>query len=143
MSLAVLLPGQGSITPAAGRPWADGPGWGVVERIEAVAGRPLEHLLLDDGDEVAAALRTTDAAQLATLALSLVAWEAVRCLARLNAPVRAISSYSGGRSYLGLPFHRRASAKVSSVSTLVLATGPTVATSARHTWSELGWVSAS
>jgi len=78
MSLAVLLPGQGSIAPAAGRSWADHAAWSLVERVEAVAGRPLAHLLLDDSDDVAAALRTTDAAQLATLTLSLVAWEAVR-----------------------------------------------------------------
>ena len=78
MSLAILVPGQGSITPAAGRPWADHPAWSLVERIEEIAARPLESLLLDDTDDVAAALRTTDAAQLATLALSLVAWEAVR-----------------------------------------------------------------
>jgi [acyl-carrier-protein] S-malonyltransferase len=78
MSLAVLLPGQGSIGPAAGRPWVDRPSWSVVERVEAIAGRPLAPLLLDDTDEVTAALRTTDAAQLATLTLGLVAWEAVR-----------------------------------------------------------------
>ncbi len=78
MSLAVLLPGQGSIAPGAGRSWVDHPAWSVVGRVEAAAARPLEHQLLDEGDEAAAALRTTDAAQLATLALSLVAWEAVR-----------------------------------------------------------------
>lgn len=78
MSLAVLLPGQGSIGPGAGLPWRDHPSWSVVERVEAVAGRPLAPLLLDESDEVAAALRSTDAAQLATLTLSLVAWDAVR-----------------------------------------------------------------
>lgn len=78
MSLAVLLPGQGSIAPGAGRAWVEHPAWAVVGRVEDVAGRPLAHLLLDDGDEAAAALRTTDAAQLATFALGLVAWEAVR-----------------------------------------------------------------
>jgi len=78
MSLAVLLPGQGSIGPMAGRPWVGHPAWAVVERVEAAAGRPLAHLLLDDGEDTAVALRATDAAQLATLTLSLVAWEAVR-----------------------------------------------------------------
>src|SRR5207237_5010402 len=78
MSLAVLFPGQGSITAAAGGPWADRDAWSVVARVEALAERPLAHLLLDDGDEVVAALRTTDAAQLATLTLSLVAWEAAQ-----------------------------------------------------------------
>jgi [acyl-carrier-protein] S-malonyltransferase len=77
MSLAVLFPGQGSITVGAGRPWADQPAWSVVARVEALAGRPIAPLLLDEGDAVTAALRTTDAAQLATLTLSLVAWEAL------------------------------------------------------------------
>jgi [acyl-carrier-protein] S-malonyltransferase len=78
MSLAVLLPGQGSITVGAGRPWADRAAWDVVARVEAIAERPIAPLLLDEGDDVASTLRTTDAAQLATLTLSLVAWEAVR-----------------------------------------------------------------
>src|SRR5687767_8348398 len=77
MSLAVLFPGQGSITAAAGRPWADHEAWSVVARVEELAERPLAHLLLDEGDEVTATLRTTDAAQLATLTLGLVAWEAL------------------------------------------------------------------
>jgi [acyl-carrier-protein] S-malonyltransferase len=78
MSLAVLFPGQGSIAPMSGRPWVDHAAWAVVERVEAVAGRPLAHLLLEDGEDAASALRTTDAAQLATLTLSLVAWEALQ-----------------------------------------------------------------
>jgi [acyl-carrier-protein] S-malonyltransferase len=75
MSIAVLFPGQGSIAPSAGTPWLDHPAWAVVERVEAVAGRPLASLLTDAPAE---ALARTDAAQLATLTLSLVAWEAVR-----------------------------------------------------------------
>jgi [acyl-carrier-protein] S-malonyltransferase len=78
MSLAVLLPGQGSIGPGAGLPWIDHPAWAVVERVEAVAGRSLAPLLLDEDEAAVEALRTTDAAQLATLTLSLVAWEAAR-----------------------------------------------------------------
>lgn len=95
MSLAVLLPGQGSITPGAGRPYADRPAFAAVQRIETLAERPLRHLLLDDTDDVAAALRTTDAAQLATLALSLVAWEAVR--ADIEADVVAVAGHSLGQ----------------------------------------------
>lgn len=75
MSLAVLFPGQGSIVPGAGAPWVDTPGWSVVAEVEAVADRPIAPLLLDAPAE---ALATTDAAQLATFTLSLVAWEALR-----------------------------------------------------------------
>jgi [acyl-carrier-protein] S-malonyltransferase len=75
MSFAVLFPGQGSIAPAAGLPWVDHPAWSVVGRVEAAAGRPIAPLLTDAPAE---ALATTDAAQLATLTLSLVAWEALR-----------------------------------------------------------------
>src|SRR4051794_18041650 len=92
MSLAVLFPGQGSITAGAGRPWADGEAWSIVARVEALAERPLAHLLLDETDEVAAALRTTDAAQLATLTLSLVAWDAVR-----SSDVAAVAGHSLGQ----------------------------------------------
>jgi [acyl-carrier-protein] S-malonyltransferase len=74
MSVAVLFPGQGSIGPGAGRPFADHDAWEVVAEVEELAGRPLAHLLLHETDDVAAALRTTDAAQLATLTLGLVAW---------------------------------------------------------------------
>jgi len=77
MSFAVLFPGQGSIAPAAGLSWVDHPAWAVVERVESVAGRPLAPLLTD---APADALASTDAAQLATLTLSLVAWEAVRAV---------------------------------------------------------------
>ncbi|MDQ3293960.1 MAG: ACP S-malonyltransferase, partial [Actinomycetota bacterium] len=73
--IAVLFPGQGSIAPGAGRAWVDHPAWAVVSRVEAAADRPIAPLLLDAPAET---LAGTDAAQLATLALSLVAWEAVR-----------------------------------------------------------------
>lgn len=95
MSLAVLLPGQGSIAPGAGRPWVDHLAWSVVADVEEVAARPLAHLLLDDGEDAATALRTTDAAQLATLALSLVAWEAVR--ASIEDDVVAVAGHSLGQ----------------------------------------------
>jgi [acyl-carrier-protein] S-malonyltransferase len=75
MSFAALFPGQGSIAPGAGLPWVEHPAWSVVARVEAAAERPVAHLLTD---APAAALATTDAAQLATLTLSLVAWEALQ-----------------------------------------------------------------
>jgi [acyl-carrier-protein] S-malonyltransferase len=75
MSLAVLFPGQGSIVPGSGTPWKGHPAWSVVAEVEAVADRPIAPLLLDAPAE---ALTRTDAAQLATLTLSLVAWEALR-----------------------------------------------------------------
>jgi [acyl-carrier-protein] S-malonyltransferase len=92
MSLAVLFPGQGSIGPGAGRPFADHAAWDVVARVEEVAGRPLAHLLLDETDDVVAALRTTDAAQLATLTLGLVAWEALG-----DREVAAVAGHSLGQ----------------------------------------------
>lgn len=75
MPLAVLFPGQGSIVPGAGAPWVDDPAWSVVAEVEAIADRPIAPLLLDAPAEE---LARTDAAQLATLTLSLVAWEARR-----------------------------------------------------------------
>jgi [acyl-carrier-protein] S-malonyltransferase len=74
MPLATLFPGQGSIVPGAGSPWIDSPSWSVVAEVEAVAGRPVAPLLLD---ATAEELGRTDAAQIATLTLSLVAWDAL------------------------------------------------------------------
>jgi [acyl-carrier-protein] S-malonyltransferase len=74
-SIAVLFPGQGSIVAGAGRSWVDHPAWSVVDEVEAIADRPVAPLLLDAPAE---SLATTDAAQIATLTLSLVAWQALR-----------------------------------------------------------------
>ena len=74
-SLAILFPGQGSIVPGGGRPWVGHPAWSVVAEVEAIADRPVAPWLLDAPAE---SLATTDAAQIATLTLSLVAWEALR-----------------------------------------------------------------
>jgi [acyl-carrier-protein] S-malonyltransferase len=71
---AVIFPGQGAATPAAGRPWLDHPAWQVVADAEAATGRDLGRLLLEaDEDE----LSSTGASQLAVLLTSLVAWRAV------------------------------------------------------------------
>jgi [acyl-carrier-protein] S-malonyltransferase len=75
VKVAVLCPGQGALSSGAGRPWADEPGWSLVEQVEAIVGRPVAHLLLDAGDDE---LAFTDAAQLATFTLALVGLEAVR-----------------------------------------------------------------
>ena len=96
MSFAVLFPGQGSIAPGAGRPFADHEAWSVVGRVEAIAERPLAHLLLDEGDDVTAALRTTDAAQLTTLTLGLVAWDVLRA-ALAERGVAAVAGHSLGQ----------------------------------------------
>ncbi len=69
--LVGLFPGQGSIAPGAGEPWRSSPHWWVVDRISEVTGTDVGHLLLD-ADE--AAVVRTDNAQLATFALSLVAF---------------------------------------------------------------------
>jgi [acyl-carrier-protein] S-malonyltransferase len=71
---AVIFPGQGAATPAAGRPWLDHPAWQVVADAEAATGRDLGRLLLEaDADELA----TTRASQLAVLLTSLLAWDAL------------------------------------------------------------------
>ncbi|MHB8333382.1 MAG: ACP S-malonyltransferase [Acidimicrobiales bacterium] len=69
--LVGLFPGQGSIAPGAGVPWRSSPHWQVVERVSEVTGTDVGHLLLD-ADE--ADVIRTDNAQLATFALSLVAF---------------------------------------------------------------------
>ncbi len=70
-----LFPGQGSIASAAGAPWRASPHWSIVERISAITAVNVERLLLDaDEDEVI----RTDHAQLATFALSLVAFATLR-----------------------------------------------------------------
>lgn len=73
-NLVGLFPGQGSIAPGAGAPWRSSPHWRVVARVSEVTGVDVEHLLLD-ADE--ADVIRTDHAQLATFALSLVAFFAL------------------------------------------------------------------
>jgi [acyl-carrier-protein] S-malonyltransferase len=69
--VVALFPGQGSISPGAGRAWQSSVHWSVVERVGQVSGVDVEGLLLDEdrGDLV-----RTDNAQLATFALSLVGY---------------------------------------------------------------------
>lgn len=93
MQVAVLFPGQGSIVPGAGRPWVDDPAWSVVAEVEAIADRAVAPWLLDAPAE---SLATTDAAQIATLTLSLVAWEALRPALGDDGPV-AFAGHSLGQ----------------------------------------------
>lgn len=93
MRMAVLCPGQGALAAQAGRPWAEHPSWGVVERVEAVLDRPVGRLLLDAGDDELAA---TDAAQLATLTLALVGLDAVQA-ARPDLAPAAVAGHSLGQ----------------------------------------------
>ncbi len=72
--LVGLFPGQGSIAPAAGLPWRSSPHWRVVETISEVTGVDVEHLLIDAEADVI----RTDNAQLATFALALVGYAALR-----------------------------------------------------------------
>jgi [acyl-carrier-protein] S-malonyltransferase len=89
---AVIFPGQGAATPAAGQAWLDHPAWGVVTEAEAVVGQPLARLLLE---AEAAELSTTRASQLAVLLGSLVAWDALR--AELDEPPVAFAGHSLGQ----------------------------------------------
>lgn len=75
MSVALVLPGQGSQRPGMGAPWRDAPNWRLVEHASHVARRDLAHLLLHaDAEE----LRQTANAQLATFLTSVLALHAVR-----------------------------------------------------------------
>ena len=66
-----LFPGQGSIAPGAGEAWRTNRHWHVVDQVSESAKVDVEHLLLAAEHDL---LVRTDNAQLATFALSLVAW---------------------------------------------------------------------
>ncbi len=66
-----LFPGQGSIAPGAGVAWRANRHWNVVNQVSESAKVDVEHLLLAADQNL---LVRTDNAQLATFALSLVAW---------------------------------------------------------------------
>jgi [acyl-carrier-protein] S-malonyltransferase len=92
MSLAVLFPGQGSIVPASGAAWVDRPQWSLVAEVESIAGRAVAPWLLD---APAGELARTDAAQIATLTLSLMAWDALSGV--LDEPPVAMAGHSLGQ----------------------------------------------
>lgn len=74
-AVAVVFPGQGAQAAGLGVAWRDRPEWVVVERAEEIVDVDLRALLLEASAED---LRRTDAAQLAVLMASLLAWESVR-----------------------------------------------------------------
>lgn len=73
-----------------GRPWRDHPSWDVVQDASVVAGRDLEHLLLEAGAEE---LTETRNAQLATFVMGLVVLDAVE---RLGIEPTACAGHSLG-----------------------------------------------
>jgi [acyl-carrier-protein] S-malonyltransferase len=91
LTTAMVFPGQGAQAPGLGLPWRATEAWEVVERAEAVLGRPIEPLLLR---ATAEDLARTREAQLAVFLASVVAWEAVR--GALPEPV-AVAGHSLGQ----------------------------------------------
>lgn len=91
MSAAITFPGQGSLRPGMGEPWCDHPAWSVIGELEDVVGEPIAPLLVaPDAD-----LASTKAAQLATFAFGLVAWDALR--PTLPEPPIAFAGHSLGQ----------------------------------------------
>jgi len=87
---AFVFPGQGSQGPGMGRPWQEHPSWDVVQDASELAGRDVEHLLLDAGPEELAETRN---AQLATFVMGLVVLDAVE---RLGIEPTACAGHSLG-----------------------------------------------
>ncbi len=69
--VVALFPGQGSLSGGAGRTWRHSPHWNLVDEISDVAHEDVAHLLLHASDDEVV---RTDRAQLATFALSQVAY---------------------------------------------------------------------
>jgi len=74
---AFVFPGQGSQRPGMGRAWVDHPSWELVADASAAAGRDLERLLVDAGEDE---LIETRNAQLATFTIGLLVLDAVERL---------------------------------------------------------------
>ncbi len=69
--VVALFPGQGSLTGGAGRGWRSSPHWSLVDEISSEVDEDVSYLLLQASDEEVV---RTDRAQLATFALSQVAY---------------------------------------------------------------------
>ena len=67
-----LFPGQGSISPGAGRAWRTDDAWRLVDEASALSGVDVAHLLLSAEDDE---LVRTDNAQIATFVLSLMSYQ--------------------------------------------------------------------
>ncbi|MUH57556.1 MAG: acyltransferase domain-containing protein [Actinobacteria bacterium] len=79
--VVALFPGQGSLVPGVGRPWASDKSWNVIHELSEVTNVDIAHLLLTaEHDEVV----QTDNAQIATYALSLVGWDSYQ--RRMSSP---------------------------------------------------------
>lgn len=92
--IAVIFPGQGAQAPQLGAPWADTPGWSLVERAEKATGERLAPLLLDaPADDLA---RTREA-QLVVFLASLLAWDAAEAAVRSAGDVVAFAGHSLGQ----------------------------------------------
>ena len=88
--LAFTFPGQGSQKPGMGAPWVDHESWELVFEAWEIAGRDIQHLLLEaDAEE----LRQTRNAQLTTFVLSLVILDAVE---RIGVSPAAAAGHSLG-----------------------------------------------
>lgn len=72
--IAFTFPGQGSQAPGMGEPWRDHPSWELVVEATEVAGRDIEHLLLEADQEE---LTQTRNSQLATFMMSMIVLDAV------------------------------------------------------------------
>ena len=70
-----LFPGQGSITSGAGVAWRDSPHWDLIDRVSDVADVDVAAVLLSAAEPD---VTRTDNAQLATFALALVGYAALR-----------------------------------------------------------------
>jgi [acyl-carrier-protein] S-malonyltransferase len=96
LRVAVVFPGQGTQSPAMGRPWKGQSAWTVVDRAEAALGEPLAPLLLDAGADDLARTRNS---QLAVLLTSLMVWDAVapRIAAADDIEIVAFAGHSLGQ----------------------------------------------
>ncbi len=72
--IAFTFPGQGSQASGMGEPWKDHPSWELVGEAAEVAGRDIEHLLLEADQET---LTETRNSQLATFMMSMIVLDAV------------------------------------------------------------------
>lgn len=88
--IVFTYPGQGSQKPAMGKFWTRHPSWALVEQASEASKRDVAALLLDANEDE---LRMTRNAQLATFAMSMVTFDAVK---RLGLAAKAHAGHSLG-----------------------------------------------